>query len=287
MPFHHQATLRVIPRALSPRNFHLKVNRPASTMPLFRVFPQHVAHQEHITFDDLFRSVAQFSDLAESLYGSPEASPFSHCQAKQRRSPRPRLFNPRFDIRETEAAYELHGELPGITKENVHIEFTEPQTMTIRGRVERTFSTGTPAAETVEAPEKPAVADTNDDAVSVASSGSHTPAGSVSGRQATVSDEETEAARERGEEDFTIVSNDEEKAPTPAPANKDINAPTAATTKPAERFWRQERTVGEFHRQFVFNDRIDENAVTASLDNGILQVSVPKVKRETRRIAVF
>jgi HSP20 family molecular chaperone IbpA len=256
-------------------------------MPFFRVFPQHVAHQEPVTFEDLFRSVSQFSELAESLYGSKEASPFAHCQPKQHRSPRPRVFNPRFDIRETETAYELHGELPGITKDNVHIEFTEPQTMSIRGRVERTFSSGTPAAETAAAPEKAAVADTNDDAASVISNGSHTPAGSVSGRQASVSDEETEAARERGEEDFTIITDGSEEKQAPAEPKKDTVAPAAPTTKPAERFWRQERTVGEFHRQFVFNDRIDESAVTASLDNGILQVSVPKVKRETRRIAIF
>lgn len=261
-------------------------------MPLFRVFPQHVAHQEPITFEDLFRSVSQFSELAESLYGSNEASPFAHCQPKQQRSPRPRVFNPRFDIRETETAYELHGELPGISKENVNIEFTEPQTMAIRGRVERTFSAGTPPAEAaaaVAAPEKAAVTDSNDDAASVTSTGSHTPAGSVSGRQASVSDEETEAARERGEEDFTIISNGTEEKKAPAPANKDIPAPATKPTKPTkptERFWRQERSVGEFHRQFVFSERIDENGVTASLNNGILQVNVPKVKLETRRIAI-
>jgi HSP20 family molecular chaperone IbpA len=263
-------------------------------MPLFRVFPQHVAHQEPVTFEDLFRSVSQFSELAESLYGSKEASPFAHCQPKQHRSPQPRIFNPRFDIRETETAYELHGELPGVSKDNVHIEFTEPQTMSIRGRVERTFTSGTPAPETAAsqekiaaATEKAAITDSNDDAASVASSGSHTPAGSVSGHQASVSDEETEAARERGEEDFTIISNAAEDKKAPVAANKEVTAPAAAATKPTERFWRQERTVGEFHRQFVFSDRIDESAVTASLDNGILRVNVPKVKREVRRIAVF
>ena len=42
------------------------------------------------------------------------------------------------DVRETEHAYELHGELPGIERENLNIEFTDPRTIQIRGRVERT-----------------------------------------------------------------------------------------------------------------------------------------------------
>ncbi|KAH7113341.1 HSP20-like chaperone [Dactylonectria macrodidyma] len=59
-------------------------------------------------------------------------------------------WQPKFDVRETGEAYELHGELPGINKEDVQIEFTEPQSMLIRGRTERTYTAGTPPAGLIE-----------------------------------------------------------------------------------------------------------------------------------------
>jgi len=59
-------------------------------------------------------------------------------------------WQPKFDVRETGTAYELHGELPGMNKEGVNIEFTEPQTLIIRGRAERSYTSGTPPAGLVE-----------------------------------------------------------------------------------------------------------------------------------------
>ncbi|KAH7137698.1 HSP20-like chaperone [Dactylonectria macrodidyma] len=59
-------------------------------------------------------------------------------------------WRPKFDVCETRQAYELHGELPGIDKKAVHIEFTEPQTMVIRGKLERTYTSGHPPAGFIE-----------------------------------------------------------------------------------------------------------------------------------------
>ncbi|KAF1815913.1 HSP20-like chaperone [Eremomyces bilateralis CBS 781.70] len=47
-----------------------------------------------------------------------------------------KTFSPKFDVKETEKAYELHGELPGIEQKNVNIEWTDGNTLTISGRVE-------------------------------------------------------------------------------------------------------------------------------------------------------
>ncbi|OAA34484.1 heat shock protein 30 [Metarhizium rileyi] len=66
-------------------------------------------------------------------------------------------WQPKFDLRETSDTYELYGELPGMNKDTVHIEFTEPQTMTVRGKAERTYSSGTHGARRIEdVSEKPA-----------------------------------------------------------------------------------------------------------------------------------
>lgn len=52
---------------------------------------------------------------------------------------------------------------------------------------------------------------------------------------------------------------------------KKSNAP-----KSRHRFWASERVTGEFQRTFSFPTRVDQNAVKASLKNGILSVVVPK-----------
>ncbi|KAL2825029.1 30 kDa heat shock protein [Aspergillus cavernicola] len=48
-----------------------------------------------------------------------------------------RSFAPRFDVRETSDAYHLDGELPGVAQKDIDIEFTDPQTVVIKGRSER------------------------------------------------------------------------------------------------------------------------------------------------------
>lgn len=56
-----------------------------------------------------------------------------------RRSSAQRPFNPRFDIRESEDAYHLDGEIPGIAQEDIDIEFSDSQTLVIKGRTERDY----------------------------------------------------------------------------------------------------------------------------------------------------
>lgn len=47
-----------------------------------------------------------------------------------------RSFTPRFDVHETEEAYHLEGELPGIPQNSIDIEFSDPHTLVIKGRTE-------------------------------------------------------------------------------------------------------------------------------------------------------
>ncbi|KAJ5490832.1 30 kDa heat shock protein [Penicillium diatomitis] len=50
-----------------------------------------------------------------------------------------RGFAPKFDVRESESAFHLDGELPGIAQEDINIEFTDPQTLVVKGRTEREY----------------------------------------------------------------------------------------------------------------------------------------------------
>lgn len=69
-----------------------------------------------------------------------------------------RSFAPRFDVRESPDAYHLDGELPGIAQKDVDIEFSDPQTLVIKGRSEREYHT----PEAGEGDNAPAQGETSD-----------------------------------------------------------------------------------------------------------------------------
>jgi HSP20 family molecular chaperone IbpA len=51
-----------------------------------------------------------------------------------------RSWAPRFDVRETKESYLLDGELPGVDQKDIDIEFSDPQTLVIKGRVQREYT---------------------------------------------------------------------------------------------------------------------------------------------------
>ncbi|KAJ5730462.1 HSP20-like chaperone [Penicillium malachiteum] len=116
-----------------------------------------------------------------------------------------RAFNPRFDIHETDDAYHLDGELPGLTQKDIDIELSDPLTLVIKGRTEREYHRTEP-----------------------------------------------ENATDKADNDNTNVKKD------------------------AHRYWASERTVGEFRRTFSFPSHVKQDAVKASLKNGVLSIHVPK-----------
>jgi HSP20 family molecular chaperone IbpA len=228
-------------------------------MPFFHRIP----YTAEPTFNDIFRLLNDVETCAP--------------KTRVRRVARYAPVNPSFDIRETETTFELHGEVPGVDRKDITIEFTEPQTLAIRGRVERNYTAGTPpaAAAAVQDTEMTGAITEKEVENEKSETASH---------NATVSDEDEEWALENGEDAPAAA------APTETPATEKaapaIEKP-ATQTKPKERYWHQERSVGEFHRTFTFNTRVDDSAVTANLANGILHVTVPKaVKHEARRINV-
>lgn len=78
------------------------------------------------------------SDLFRLL---DEASNLSNVSSSASR----RAFSPNFDVHETENSYILEGELPGLqNKDELHLEFMDPQTLVVRGRVERSYQSGQP-----------------------------------------------------------------------------------------------------------------------------------------------
>ncbi|KAI0395089.1 30 kDa heat shock protein [Xylariaceae sp. FL0594] len=174
-------------------------------------------------------------------------------------------FTPRFDVQETEQNFELHGELPGVDKKDVHIEFTEPQTIVIKGSVDRTYSSGTPPAGLLENTQMSG-AITHE----VADEEAHEHASSSF--QPTVEDEKE---GEEGASVSTVAKSQSKQHGNQSPQ------------EPKARYWVYERNVGSFQRTFTFSSRVDQENVHASLENGILHIVVPKAKKpESRRIAI-
>lgn len=155
-----------------------------------------------------------------------------------------RSFAPKFDVYELRDGYHLDGELPGVDQHNIDIEFTDPHTLVIKGRVEREYRDVSPA-ETHE----------TEDAVNSTPSSP-----SVKSLQPTVEDE--------SEEGNTTAADTPTK-----PADKQVRK---SDPRPAHKYWVSERSVGEFHRTFTFPTRVDQEAVKASLKNGILSIVIPK-----------
>ncbi|KAK3330013.1 putative heat shock protein [Apodospora peruviana] len=200
-------------------------------------------------------------------------------------------FTPNFDAIETEDAYALYGELPGAERENVSIEFSDPQTIVIHGTVERNYSqpitTSPPASE----PEEAVPALTNEEEHDAAT---ETPR-PRSPYQATVEDDTEDEDAVMIETPKSASSSRPSNPKTPeAPASPSAGAVVQKSAAPAPlpaaaapvQLLRKERAVGKFRREFSFPKHVNHDGVTAHLENGILSVIVPKVKMTTTRVMI-
>lgn len=151
-------------------------------------------------------------------------------------------FQPKFDVTELENAYELHGELPGLEKKDVHVEFVEPHTLLIRGTIERSRTFGTPP-EGWPAASPSASTEGHEDSV-----------------QKDISAADKNEAQNGGPDTVTETVKKEESTVHP-------------------KLWVAERSIGEFSRTFSLPHHIQQDGVEASLDNGILFVRIPKTEK--------
>lgn len=152
-------------------------------------------------------------------------------------------------------------------QEDLDIQFVDPHTLVIKGRTEREFTKQSPEA-----------AESEDTAADAAPTGNeNAPQSSPSYHRATVEDDYLDAGATSSPSSASSIATEV----APAPAN--------AVTKNGEpdyKYWVSERSVGEFTRTFQFPGTVDQEAVKASLKNGILSVVVPKLVRAERRIVV-
>jgi len=174
------------------------------------------------------------------LLSELDQAPQKTCVRRQR----PQSFTPRFDVTEVAQAYELYGEVPGLEQQDLSIEFSDAQTLVIKGKTERRNNSAQ-ATETEDA--------------ETASEKSHNP---------TVEDGYDEA--------------DTPLATPASTATATATEPAAKDETPKPKYWVAERRVGEFARSFSFSQRIEQDGVQASLRNGVLHVVVPKSQKSQK-----
>ncbi|KAH9997391.1 HSP20-like chaperone [Xylariaceae sp. FL0662B] len=211
-----------------PRNLSRVVVNPHTTRKMSLFGPRFYTPDSEYApnFSGLFRLIDDFDRYASQ---GGELQPTVAGRRTQA------LVTPRFDLHEDDAAYHLEGELPGVPKENVQIEFADDQTISIRGRVERSYESGAPEGARV-----------------------------------------TEAGETPPEQGKKEVAKREDK-------DKQV-----ATSSARPRYWVSERSIGEFSRSFNFPSRVDPEGVKASMNNGILEVLVPKAKKaESKRVVTI
>jgi HSP20 family protein len=159
-----------------------------------------------------------------------------------------RSFTPKFDVKETQEGYELHGELPGIEQKDINIEWTDNNTLSISGRHENVREEGQRPQNFIENGDEQRKLE-------------HQP--TVEDEPAGTANKETQVTQKSQQD----VSKQED------------------SFKP--KYWVSERSVGEFHRSFAFPARVDQDAVKASLKNGILSIVIPKAQApQSRKINI-
>ena len=178
-------------------------------------------------------------------------------------------------MREVGSSYELKGELPGIEQKDLEIEFVDDKTLVIRGKSVRETEGGN-VDKTAAAP---AVEGAKDNAAATSDTASEK---SGSYHKSSVEDEDdfVDAAAETEKSDLAKGKAAEHAA---AAADPETSVPETKASEPEFKYWVSERSVGEFERRFAFPGRVDQEAVRASLKNGILSVVVPKIVEQSAR----
>ena len=151
---------------------------------------------------------------------------------------------PRVDLKEGPKAYRLEAEIPGFRKNDISIEFLDSHTLRISGkRGGKPVAPTESTAETVDSTE--------------GNYSSYEPADSVASEDAVSAE------------------------PTTIEASQDTNAVQAEEECQAIETEREEEF--SFTRQWRLPEGVDQDAVKASLDHGILSVTLPKLKAEAAR----
>jgi HSP20 family molecular chaperone IbpA len=204
------------------------------------LFPRFVQSE----FAPMFRMLDEYANYANHANRASKHNGFTSSF---------RSFKPKFDVKETKQAYELHGELPGIEQKNITLEWQDSNTISIKGHTEHTREEGT------------------------------RPAGLVAEQT-----EQQKLTEGKGNDSHKATVEDESTVSGVGPDSSPVETAVAEMPHPdGSEYWISERSVGEFARTFSFPKQVDQEKVRASLKDGILSIVVPKaVAPQSKRINI-
>lgn len=258
---------------------------------------------------DPFRSFERLvDDVMSTAFTPPQHLQFIRGQQQQPQPEKP--FSPRFDIRENGDSYELRGEIPGVEAKDLEVQFSDAQTLVIKGRTEsqQQSSSDAPSAAaqaeatpSVKGKEHEAAITDDTAAAETSDAASVHSTGSGSHKKPSVEDEsegfeniesaeakeiDTPASTPGAEQNVAAQSSNTEAQPEKP--QQEIEQAQRQAQQEQGYYFVSERSTGSFQRVFKFQHRIEQEGVTANLKNGILSIVVPKKQaQEVRRIAVL
>ncbi|KAL7273348.1 hypothetical protein RUND412_003800 [Rhizina undulata] len=176
-----------------------------------------------------------------------------HERSDSSEAPYRPFFSPKFDVIEDSSSYRLYGEIPGVEKSQVTLEFVSPRNLLIYGNCSRT-ATHDVVSEPAEKPPQPAVQRSRRGSVIV------------------------EEAVDEADVPFIEKHIKEEAA---------LKKQREKEEEEKVKWWALERNIGDFRASFEFPEEIVPDKTTAKLEHGILKVRVPKqVPMEGRKIGI-
>ncbi|KAK5956140.1 hypothetical protein OHC33_002713 [Knufia fluminis] len=170
-------------------------------------------------------------------------------------------LSPKFDIKETEKEFVLEGELPGVEKKDISLEFADDNTLVLKTRVEKVRKEGREPQSQSQQQEQGQIEDS-------AKNDSQAQDTQMSG----ANQESTSTTNQN-----TSTENDTTVATTNQNQNNEVSKPTSTT-----QYHLTERSIGTFQRAFSLPGELKHEEVKASLRNGVLTVTVPKVVKDTK-----
>jgi HSP20 family molecular chaperone IbpA len=186
-----------------------------------------------------------------------------------------RNFVPRFDLEQHADTYELYGELPGFRRENIIIEAHDDHNLQVSGSISPVTSQPAPSSEADGSKDKKASKAESQDAQP-----------KLNQLEATTTDQERYLNARFG--DVLDPNAEFVKGEKKAEAN-----PEKSDAEPKVRCLIAERNPCSFHRAFHFPTPIMKDAVTATMQDGILHITAPRapmpppVKVEVRDEPVY
>lgn len=126
---------RLIPKLNRLSGNQYYYHKPTTTMALFPRMSSFHTPTRSTHRDDLNPFFSLLNDTFSELQRLSDNLPTDSSNSTG-------LFAPKFDVKETSGAYELQGELPGVTHENLAIEFADEHTLTVKGRTEHSREQG-------------------------------------------------------------------------------------------------------------------------------------------------